>query len=124
MDWPVWPGYNTALRFKLSIDPKRISLMSICWAAESTSMLERSTKSSYVFVKTRVCWLPTLTRSIRFSMCRLTSQSTSKINETHIVSSRTVNQFIVSAKYLSAIFQQPNPTAALAAFPTTVTLGD
>jgi hypothetical protein len=47
-----------------------------------------------------------------------------QISETHIVSSRTVNQFIVSAKYLSAIFQQPNPTAALAAFPTTVTLGD
>lgn len=47
-----------------------------------------------------------------------------QISETHIANSRTVNLLIVSAKYFSAVFQQPNPSAALAAFPTTVALGD
>lgn len=47
-----------------------------------------------------------------------------QISETHVANSRTVNLLIVSAKYVSAVFQQPNPSAALAAFPTTVALGD
>jgi hypothetical protein len=47
-----------------------------------------------------------------------------QISETHIANPRTVNLLIVSAKYFSAVFQQPNPSAALAAFPTTVALGD
>ena len=47
-----------------------------------------------------------------------------QISETHLANSRAVNLLIVSAQYVSAIFQQPNPSAALAAFPTTVTLGD
>jgi hypothetical protein len=47
-----------------------------------------------------------------------------QISETHIANSRTVNLLIVSAKYVSAVFQQPNPSAALAAFPTTVAFGD
>ena len=47
-----------------------------------------------------------------------------QISETHVANSRTVNLLIVSAKYVSAVFQQPNPSAALAAFPTTIALGD
>ena len=47
-----------------------------------------------------------------------------QISETHLANSRAVNLLIVSAKYVGAIFQQPNPSAALAAFPTTVALGD
>ena len=47
-----------------------------------------------------------------------------QISETHVANFRTVNLLIVSAKYVSAVFQQPNPSAALAAFPTTVALGD
>jgi len=47
-----------------------------------------------------------------------------QISETHVISPKTVNLFIFSAKYLSAIFQQPNPAAALAAFPPTVAFGD
>lgn len=47
-----------------------------------------------------------------------------QISETHVISPRAVNLVIFSAKYLSAVFQQPNPAAALAAFPTTVAFGD
>ena len=47
-----------------------------------------------------------------------------QISETHLAKSKAVNLLIVSANYVGAIFQQPNPSAALAAFPTTVALGD
>lgn len=48
----------------------------------------------------------------------------SQISETHIANSRTVNLFIFSAKYFNAVFQQSNPAAALAAFPTSLSFGD
>jgi hypothetical protein len=47
-----------------------------------------------------------------------------QISETHIISPRAVNLFIFSVRYLSAIFQHPDPASALGAFPTTVALGD
>lgn len=47
-----------------------------------------------------------------------------QISETHISTSRTVNLLIFSAKYVSDIYQQRNPAAAVATFPTTLFLGD
>lgn len=47
-----------------------------------------------------------------------------QISETHIISSRAVNLFVFSARYVSAVSQQPNRAEALAAFPATLYLGD
>jgi Carboxypeptidase regulatory-like domain len=43
---------------------------------------------------------------------------------THLVNSNQVNEFKVSGQWYSAVFTQANPAATLAAFPTTLALGD
>ncbi len=43
-----------------------------------------------------------------------------QLNETHTFGSSLVNQFILSGAWYSAIFDNPNRAAALAAFPTTL----
>jgi Carboxypeptidase regulatory-like domain len=47
-----------------------------------------------------------------------------QINETHTFSPTLVNQLIVAGTWYSAIFQSPDQSAALAAFPGTLELGD
>jgi len=46
------------------------------------------------------------------------------ISESHVFSARAVNNLVFASQYYSAVFQQPDPAAALAAFPTTMLLGD
>jgi hypothetical protein len=47
-----------------------------------------------------------------------------QLNETHIFNPTLTNQFLLAATWYSAIFQEPSVPAALAAFPTTLTLAD
>ncbi|MGH9534309.1 MAG: carboxypeptidase regulatory-like domain-containing protein [Terriglobales bacterium] len=47
-------------------------------------------------------------------------QYTGQMHETHIFGPDSVNSFILSGMYYSAIFQPANPSATLAAFPTTI----
>jgi hypothetical protein len=47
-----------------------------------------------------------------------------QLNETHIFGPTLSNQFLVAATWYQAIFQEANASAALAAFPTTLALGD
>ena len=47
-----------------------------------------------------------------------------QVNWTHTISSRMLNQFIVSALHYSAIFGPPNISAALSTFPTSVAFSD
>lgn len=47
-----------------------------------------------------------------------------QLNETHIFSSSTVNNFAIDSLYYSALFGPPNFAAATATFPTTLNFGD
>jgi hypothetical protein len=47
-----------------------------------------------------------------------------QLNETHTFSPSLTNQFLLSATWYSAIFQTTNESASLAAFPTSLILGD
>jgi carboxypeptidase family protein len=47
-----------------------------------------------------------------------------QLNETHIFNPTLTNQFLLAATWYSAIFQEANVPATLAAFPTSLTLGD
>jgi hypothetical protein len=47
-----------------------------------------------------------------------------QLNETHIFGPTLSNQFLVAATWYQAIFQQSNVAGSLAAFPTTLALGD
>jgi hypothetical protein len=47
-----------------------------------------------------------------------------QLSETHIFNPTLSNQFLLAATWYTAIFQQANVSGALAAFPTTLVLGD
>ena len=47
-----------------------------------------------------------------------------QLNETHSFKNGDVNQFILSGQWYAALFNNSNRAGALAAFPTTLTLGD
>jgi hypothetical protein len=59
-----------------------------------------------------------------FNATSIQPQYQGQLNETHIFGPTLSNQFILAVNWYTAIFQQTNPSAALAAFPTTLALGD
>jgi hypothetical protein len=59
-----------------------------------------------------------------FNASSIQPQYQGQLNETHIFGPTLTNQFLVASIYYSAVFQESNPSAALAAFPTTLALGD
>src|ERR1700723_880014 len=55
-----------------------------------------------------------------FNITSVQPQWQGQLNETHTFGSSMVNQFILSGQWYSAIFNNPDRTATLAAFPTTI----
>lgn len=69
---------------------------------------------------------PTFTDPVNstFNAISIQPEYQGQLNETHIFGPTLTNQFLVAFTWYTAIFQQTNPSSALAAFPTTLALGD
>src|SRR5580692_4415592 len=59
-----------------------------------------------------------------FNITSTQPQWQGQLNETHTFGSTMVNQFILSGQWYSAVFDNANRTATLAAFPTTIFFGN
>jgi hypothetical protein len=55
-----------------------------------------------------------------FNITSIQPQWQGQLNETHTFASSMVNQFVLSGQWYSAVFNNTNRTATLAAFPTTI----
>jgi len=58
-----------------------------------------------------------------FNITSTQPQWQSQLNEVHTFNSAMVNQFVLSGQWYSAVFDNPNRAAALAAYPTTILFG-
>jgi hypothetical protein len=59
-----------------------------------------------------------------FNITSIQPQWQGQLNETHTFGANMVNQFILSGQWYSAVFNNTNRTATLAAFPTTILFGN